>query len=88
MIKEAIEWDTRVKCGGRGGDYIVGILAGYWQTMVWKDFGGGRNVAFLETSILTTATRHYNPEDSILNRHLRENLGAYNISLFASIKLK
>jgi hypothetical protein len=31
-----------------------------------------------ETSVLTRATRHNNPEDTILHNHRRENLKSYN----------
>jgi hypothetical protein len=31
-----------------------------------------------ETSVLTRATRHNNPEDTILHSHRRENLKSYN----------
>jgi hypothetical protein len=45
-----------------------------------------------ETSILTTATRCNNPEDTILHSHRRENLKSYiitllvNTSLFANVQ--
>jgi hypothetical protein len=33
-----------------------------------------------ETSVLTRATRHNNPEDTILHSHRRENLKSYTVS--------
>jgi hypothetical protein len=35
-----------------------------------------------ETSVLTRATRHNNPEDTILHSHRRENLKSYNMIFF------
>jgi hypothetical protein len=32
-----------------------------------------------ETSVLTRATRHNNPEDTILHSHRRENLKSYMV---------
>jgi hypothetical protein len=34
-----------------------------------------------ETSVLTRATRHNNPEDTILHSHRRENLKSYRINI-------
>jgi hypothetical protein len=34
-----------------------------------------------ETSVLTRATWHNNPEDTILHSHRRENLKSYKISV-------
>jgi hypothetical protein len=37
-----------------------------------------------ETSVLTRATRHNNPEDAILHGHRRENLKSYFIFLLVA----
>jgi hypothetical protein len=39
-----------------------------------------------ETSVLTRATRHNNPEDTILHSHRRENLKSYMFIMFFGIK--
>jgi hypothetical protein len=36
-----------------------------------------------ETSVLTRATRHYIPEDTILHSHRRENLNSYMVDKLA-----
>jgi hypothetical protein len=37
-----------------------------------------------ETSVLTTATRRNNPEDTILHSHRRENLKSYTVNVVPS----
>jgi hypothetical protein len=41
------------------------------RTDVWEEPGAS------ETSVRTRATRHNNPEDTILHSHRRENLKSY-----------
>jgi hypothetical protein len=40
-----------------------------------------------ETSVLTRATRHNNPEDTILHSHRRENLKSYIVNNEDSVKV-
>jgi hypothetical protein len=37
-----------------------------------------------ETSVLTRATRHNNPEDTILHSHRRENLKSYKVKKYST----
>jgi hypothetical protein len=54
------------------------------QHNIWRMVSSGllRCVAFVRTDVsevLTRATRHNNPEDTILHSHRRENLKSYSI---------
>jgi hypothetical protein len=40
-----------------------------------------------ETSVLTRATRRYNPEDTILHSHRPENLKSYNNNIICNIEI-